>query len=726
MARIFAVRDGCHPTFSSQKIRCVPVAKPGCRGKPLLDRLPGGKYLTKNLRCTDPRTPLPELSIALEKKTSIEASREAEDVVKSPKHEKKRRSLKLEDWATVLRVLKYARPYRSRIVGALMIGLVASLFTSLNLMALIPVLDVMIEDKGQESIAKIQEQVNKYQQRVDKEDEIFERIQPYFDLQRNKLRLWWTKWVLDHPETAISWMAGALVLAQILKSVLEFTSKYRLQKSFYLATVRLRTHLYSRCVALDLPSFDKVTSGSLIARLNNDMRAVKQVFTNAVGDVMLQPFTALFLFVSLLILNWQLTLIVMAGMPVIVLPISYVGKKLRTMGRKDEEEDARLLDYTQETLQGLMIVKAFTGEEREIEKFSQLSGEMAKRQIRREKFRLLGEPFVEITASIAMAAVLCVGGYFILKADSASMRATEFLIYLVILSRFYPPIKSVSNMFIKLQKALASADRIFEIIDAPPDIAEKPDAKHIPPIQEKVEFREVSFSYAPHKPMVLKEFSLTIPKGRRIALVGKSGAGKSTVSKLLPRLYNLNAGSIFIDEHDIAHGTLRSLRGQIAIVSQDTILFNDTVLNNIRYAKPEATREEVEDAAKSAYAHEFIRTLPHGYDTVIGERGNQLSGGQRQRLAIARALLADTPILILDEATSALDPESEAIVQHAIEKLMEHRTSIVIAHRLSTIRKADEIIVMHEGRIVERGTHAELVALEGRYYDLLQQHEFEE
>ncbi|MCC6545727.1 ABC transporter ATP-binding protein [Candidatus Sumerlaeota bacterium] len=648
------------------------------------------------------------------------------DVVKSPKHDRKRRPLTRRDWFTVVRVLGYAHPYRKRIIVALVIGLVASLFTSLNLMALIPVLDVMIESKGEESLVKIEAQISKYQKELGSQDTLSEKVQPYLDLQRNRLRLAWTRWVLDHPETAISWMAAVLVLAQILKSVLEFNSKYRLQKSFYLSLVRLRTHLYTRCVALDLPSFDKITSGNLLARLNNDMRAVKQVFTSAVGDVMLQPFTALFLFVSLLILNWQLTLIVMVGMPVIVLPISYVGKRLRTMGKKDEEEDAKLLDYTQETLQGLMIVKAFNGEEREVEKFDTLSTEMAKRQIRREKFRLYGEPFVEITASIAMAAVLCVGGYFILKADDASMRATEFLIYLVILSRFYPPIKSVSNMFIKLQKALASADRIFEIIDTPADIREKPGAVAIRPIQEQIEFRDVTFSYAPGKPSVLNNFSLTIPKGKRIALVGKSGAGKSTVSKLLPRLYNLNSGAILIDDIDISEGTLASLRGQLAMVSQDTILFNDTVANNIRYAKPGATLDEVMEAAKSAYAHEFIERLPHGYETVVGERGNQLSGGQRQRLAIARALLADTPILILDEATSALDPESEAIVQRAIEKLMEHRTSIVIAHRLSTIRKADEIIVMHEGRIAERGTHSELVAQEGRYYDLLQQHEFEE
>ena len=660
------------------------------------------------------------MSLAIEKGP---AAAVAEETLPPKKGSRSKRALRREDWQTIRRVLSYAYAFRGRVILALWIGLIAGFFTSMNMMALIPLLDVMIEGRNKDKLAGIQEDINKYQKRLDEREGFWSEMEPYLDMKKNELRYAWTKWVLDQQEKAIWYMAALLVLAQVTKSLLEFCSKYLLQKSFYLAVLRLRTHLYSRCMELDLPSFQRITSGDLIARLNNDMRAVKQVFTSAIGEVVLQPFTALFLLIALLILNWQLTIIVVIGLPVIVLPITYVGKKLRMMGKKDEEEDAKILDYTQETIQGIMIVKAFTGERREMKKFRHLSREMADRQIRREKYRLYGEPFVEITASIAMAGVLCIGAYLILQSDNASMRPSEFLIYLAIMSRFYPPIKAVSSTFIKLQKALASADRIFEIIDTKPFIVEKPDAKVITPIEKQIEFRDVNFAYAADKPAVLEGFSLTIPKGRKVALVGRTGAGKSTVARLLPRFYDTNGGQILIDDLDIRDVTLKSLRGQMAVVSQETILFNDTIHNNIRYGKPLATREQVESAARSAYAHEFIERLPRGYETVIGERGGQLSGGQRQRLAIARALLADTPILILDEATSALDTESESIVQRAIEALMEHRTVIVIAHRLSTVRKADEIVVMENGRIVERGTHGSLLEQQGKYFDLVQRDE---
>jgi subfamily B ATP-binding cassette protein MsbA len=323
----------------------------------------------------------------------------------------------------------------------------------------------------------------------------------------------------------------------------------------------------------------------------------------------------------------------------------------------------------------------------------------------------------------AMAAVLCVGGYLILKSDNASMTPTEFITFLFALTRFYPPVKKVSASFVKLQKALASADRVFEIMDMQPIVVEKPDARPLPPFADRIEFRDVTFRYDQAKADVLKDFSLTIHKGRKVALVGRTGAGKSTIARLLPRFYDPQRGAIYIDGVDLRDATLRSLRAQMAIVSQETILFNDTILTNIRYGRPDADRAAVEAAARAAHAHEFICELPEGYDTVIGERGNTLSGGQRQRLAIARALLADAPILILDEATSALDNESEAIVQQAIERLMENRTVIMIAHRLSTVRKADEIIVLCDGHIVERGTYQELLARGGEFHRLVQQSE---
>ncbi len=634
-----------------------------------------------------------------------------------------KRRLSLSDWATVRRVLVYARTYRTHIIGALAVGVVAGFLTALNLMALIPVLDVIFDEKTEEKLQAVDDRIDELAGRVETQPNVFLRFEPWIEMKKDELRYRWTAWVLDQQERVIYIMAGILVGAQVIKSLLQFLSRYVLQRSFFLAVLRMKKDLYRRCLALDLPQFQKLTSGDLISRLNNDMRAVRQVFTSMVGDVLLQPITILFLIVAMFILNWQLTLIAMVALPLVVFPIGYFGRRLRKMGRRDEEEEAKVLDFTQETIQGLMIVKAFAGERREIRKFSEMTRRIAQRQIRRERVRLYGEPFVEITASIAMAIVVCVGAYLILKSDAAGMSPTEFLVYLAIMSRFYPPVKRISNTFIKAQKGLASAERIFEIIDMQPAIVQKSGARDLPSFASRIEFQEVSFAYEKGGEPALKSFDLVIPKGRKVALVGKTGAGKSTVARLLPRFYDVTDGRILIDGHDIRDVTFRSLRRQIAVVSQETILFADTVLNNIRYGRVDATLEEVEAASRAAHAHEFIERMPLGYDTHIGERGGQLSGGQRQRLAIARALLANTPILVFDEATSALDNESEALVQDAIDRLMRNRTVIVIAHRLSTVRKADEIVVLERGEVVERGTHGSLLEKSGRYAELLQREE---
>jgi subfamily B ATP-binding cassette protein MsbA len=637
--------------------------------------------------------------------------------------EGRRRSkvLSSNDIAIIRRVLGYAASFKLRIIGALLVGMLASALTAINLVALIPILSIMFEDPAtyDQKVAIAREKLALVEDEMIGEGSLIRRTQLKVEQFKVQVEIQWKDWIRRKQDDAIYLMALFLVLAQVLKNGLEFLSKYTLQKSFYYAVLRIRTDLYARCLQLDLQQFTRYTSGELISRLNNDIRAVRNVFTTMVGDIVLAPFTIFSLLGVLFLLNWKMTLIVLVGLPLIVLPIAAVGKLLRGMGRKDEEEDARILAYTQETLIGMPVVKSFGTEERETIKFKQLSREMAKRQVRREKMRLYGDPAVEILASIAMAGVICLGAYLVLKSSSASMSPAAFLIYLGILTRFYPPIKRMSGTYVKLQKALANAERIFEVIDTNPLIVDAPDAIELPPFEKEIRFEHVTFSYGADRRPALIDFDLVIPKGKKIAIVGETGAGKSTVIRLLPRLYDPNSGRLLIDGHDLRQVTKASLRRQLAVVTQESILFNDTIYNNIAYGRPSASREEVLRAAEDALVMEFANELPQGIDTRIGERGGQLSGGQKQRITIARALVTNAPILILDEATSALDNVSEALVQKAIEHAMADHTVIVIAHRLSTIRRADEILVMDAGHIVERGTHDELMAQGGTYHDLV-------
>ncbi|CAN5207978.1 ABC transporter ATP-binding protein [soil metagenome] len=640
-----------------------------------------------------------------------------------PPGKKKRKLLTASDWSIIKRVFSSAHPFRFQIALALIFGIFASSLTAVNMAGMLPVMQLLFEEPGKSRLEKTAEGVKKAEDKLAAAEHSWDKFKYTWDLKRERINYQWKLWFISEGERAIYIMAAILVFAQIVKCFFELMSKYMLQKAFYLAIVRLRTHLYERCLALDLPQFQNRTSGDIIARLNNDIRNVRQVFITMVGDIVMAPFTVLALLVILFLLNWKMTLIVFFGLPLILVPVLLLARNLRSMGRKDEEEDSRILSVIQETIQGLTIVKSFASEKRELKRFRNMSRQLGERQIQREKYRLYGDPVVEIFASVAMAGVLCAGAYVVLESKSAGMSATAFVFYLVMLTRFYPPIKRLTGDFVKLQKALANGDRIFALIDTAPAIVEKPDAIELPPFHDEIVFKDITFHYNTENRPALSNFSLTIPRGKKYALIGETGAGKSTVVRLLPRLYDLESGSITVDGHDIRDLKLKSLRTQIAVVTQEPVLFNDSIFNNIRYARPDAKKNEVYAAARAAYAEEFINELPRGYDTVIGERGGQLSGGQRQRLTIARALLADTPILILDEATSALDNDTESLVQRAIERLMENRTVIVIAHRLSTIRKADEIIVMEDGGIVERGSHDELMKTQGRYYNLLRKPE---
>ena len=654
---------------------------------------------------------------------------------------KKEKKLRNEKRSIVLnrhllfRVLSYMLPYKKAILLAISAAFMSGFLAAVSLLPMIPVIQMVLnpemaaerEDRFERSRVHDETALEARQRQLedsagDAVDSFKERfgfvkdIELWLSARKDKGREEIQEFLINHRENAINWIVAFIIIATVVKAFLEYQAKYNITKIIYCSLQKLKVDLYASCLELDMAALQVRTSGNLIARLSSDVGQVRQIMQSSLSQSIMVPFQVIFLLVVLLIISAKITLITVVAVPLVVVPIALLGKALRRMSKADAEEDAYLIDVMQETIQGMQIVKAFNTEKQERKRFKRVSRDQLRRQIRRMRLRLASDPVVDILTTAAMGAVLIIGGYVVMK--KGAMDAAEFIVYLIALTRFYKPLKGLSSGFVKIQKGLASAERIYEIIDAIPGVVEKPDAIHLPPLSGRIEFKDVSFSYTQARNLVLHEISLVIPKGKVYALVGSSGSGKSTMVRLLPRFYDPVNGRILVDGHDLRDVTFRSLREQIAIVTQETILFDSTIFYNIAYGKRNATMEEVQAAAEAANAHQFISDLPDGYDTRIGERGSQLSGGQRQRIAIARALLRNAPILILDEATSSLDNESESLVQEALERLMKERTVIVIAHRLSTVRNADKLIVMHEGRVVETGTHQELLARNGRYAEL--------
>src|SRR6185369_16763368 len=413
--------------------------------------------------------------------------------------------------------------------------------------------------------------------------------------------------------------------------------------------------------------------------------------------------------------SWRLTLGSLLIAPVVAVLTARFGTALRNLSRESFEGNKELTDTAQEALSNQTIVKAYRGEARELGRFTTVAQRIVRANLRTARISGFAPPTIEMIGVVFIVFLLFFGQREIV---SGRMNAAQFVTFLFFLFRSYDPMRKLSRLQNSMEQALAAAHHVFEVMDEDAAIQEKPGADQLPVLKKEIELRNVSFGYANESRSVLRDVSLKISAGTMVALVGESGGGKSTLTKLLPRFHDPRDGAVLWDGTDIRDTTISSLRKQIALVTQETVLFNDTVWHNIAYGKPDATGAEIEEAARIAFAHEFIRELPNGYDTIVGERGIFLSGGQRQRLAIARAVLVNAPVLILDEATSALDAESERLVQRAIGNLVRNRTTIVIAHRLSTVRRADVIVVMEAGRIIEMGTHAELLTQGGQYRKL--------
>ncbi len=523
---------------------------------------------------------------------------------------------------------------------------------------------------------------------------------------------------------ALSLISGLVVVMFLMKNLFRYLGMY------FMAPIRtgvvrdLRNQLYGKVLVLPLSYFSNERKGDIMARMTNDVQEIEWSIMQSLEVIFREPLTVILFLTTMVLMSPQLSLFVFILLPVAGLLIGRIGKSLRRTSGKSQEQMGGLLSNIEETLGGLRIIRAFTAEAFSFDKFRENNNRFRKLQKRLYRKRDLSSPLSEFLGAVVLVIVMYFGGRLVLSTD-ASLDPSVFIAFIAIFSQLIPPAKAFTDAYSNVQRGLASAERINKILDAEVTIRDRAGAVSIGHFQDRIEYRDVSFAY--HQGgsgWVLKHINLEVPRGKTIALVGQSGSGKTTLVDLLPRFYELEQGSITVDGQDIRSLTLDSLRGLMGIVNQESILFNDTVFNNIAFGMPDATLEDVTRAATIAHAHEFIAQLPEGYQTNIGDRGGKLSGGQRQRIAIARAILKNPPILILDEATSALDTQSEKLVQEAIYKLMENRTSLVIAHRLSTIRKADLIAVVEHGRLVQSGTHESLMATPGLYRNLVEMQTF--
>lgn len=476
----------------------------------------------------------------------------------------------------------------------------------------------------------------------------------------------------------------------------------------------IREALYRHLQTLSLSYFDKRKTGNIMSNLTNDVTALQTAIAGNLISFVQEAVILVGSLASMLYLYWKLTLLTLVIVPLVVFTIRFFGGRLRQAGHKVQGKMADITALLEEAISGIRIIRSFNREEFEIKRFVVQNDSNFWALMATTRLTAMLTPFIQFFAAIAVTGIIWYGGMSVINGEMTAGALIAFLIYAINLAN---PVRRISEIYGDIQKSLAAADRVFETLDTEPEVKEKDDAVELPRVEGHVCFHHVDFAYDADHP-ALTDFNLEIQPGEIVALVGPSGAGKSTVANLLPRFYDVTGGSLTIDGTDVRDVTFQSLRQQIGLVPQETMLFNATVRENILYGRLDATDDEIVRAAKAANAHEFISRLPDGYDTIVGDRGNALSGGQRQRIAIARAILKDPRILILDEATSALDTESEKIVQAALERLMQGRTSVVIAHRLSTIRDADKIVVIDHGRIVEEGTHAELLARGGLYAHL--------
>ena len=592
---------------------------------------------------------------------------------------------------------RFVSPYKKYIGWAILLNILSAVFNVFSFTILIPILNILFKTGANDQVYHFMEWGSGSLK----------------DVAMNNFYYYVTELIATRgPVMTLVFMGLFLAFMTLLKTSCYFASS-AVMIPLRTGVVRdIRVMVYSKVMRLPLGFFSEERKGDIIARMSGDVGEIENSITSSLDLLMKNPILIILYFSTLIITSWELTLFTVLVLPGMGWLMGKVGKKLKRQSLDAQAKWSNTMSQLEETLGGLRIIKAFIAEDKMIRRFTKCSDEVRVATNKVATRQALAHPMSEFLGTLLIVLVLWFGGMLILR-DGSTIEAPTFIFYMVILYSIINPLKEFAKAGYNIPKGLASMERVDKILKAENPIKEPAHPKTLTGLHDKIEFRDVSFSYGTRE--VLHHINLTVPRGKTIALVGQSGSGKSTLVDLLPRYHDVQSGEILIDGINIKDVRIADLRGLIGNVNQEAILFNDSFFNNIAFGVENATMEQVIEAAKIANAHDFIMETEHGYDTNIGDRGGKLSGGQRQRVSIARAILKNPPILILDEATSALDTESERLVQEALERLMKTRTTIAIAHRLSTIKNADEICVLYEGQIVERGTHDELLAKNGYY-----------
>ena len=593
---------------------------------------------------------------------------------------------------------RFVSPYKKYIGWAILLNILSAVFNVFSFTLLIPILDILFK--------------------TGENNKVYEYMEwgtaGFKDVAINNFYYYVSQMIQDNgPTTALIFLGLFLALMTLFKTSCYFASSAVMIPLRTGVDRDIRIMVYAKVMRLPMGFFSEERKGDIIARMSGDVGEVENSITSSLDMLIKSPIMIILYFITLIATSWKLTLFTVLVLPAMGWLMGKVGRKLKRQSLEAQGKWSDTMSQLEETLGGLRIIKAFIAEDRMIDRFTRCSNELRDAVNKVAMRQALAHPMSEFLGTILIVSVLWFGGALILGHNS-SLTAPTFIFYMVILYSVINPLKDFAKAGYNIPKGLASMERVDKILKAENNIKEIPNPKPLTGMNDRIEFKDISFSYD-GKREVLKHVNLTVPKGKTVALVGQSGSGKSTLVDLLPRYHDVQGGDITIDGTSIKDVRIADLRSLIGNVNQEAILFNDTFFNNIAFGVENATMEQVIEAAKIANAHDFIMEKPEGYNTNIGDRGGKLSGGQRQRVSIARAILKNPPILILDEATSALDTESERLVQEALERLMKTRTTIAIAHRLSTIKNADEICVLYEGEIVERGRHEELLELDGYY-----------